>query len=174
MFFLLLAASAFIVWYLFVFLLVIHEYGHLVVMAKLGVKANKMVVGNIRLFSFQWRGIEHEIGLIPLWAYVASKDYEKAPFVIRALIAAAGPASTLITGLAFYAIDYLHPNWVVKVAANASMLLFATNVIPLPPFDGWTVMEYVLSKKGISVSSSARTKLMCLGMAAICVITLSI
>lgn len=162
----------FVIWLMMVFLLLIHESGHLIPMQRLGIKPEKLIIGGFKLFSFRKSGIIHEIGLIPFWAYVVSSDYEKAPTAQRAIIAAGGPLISLVTGLLFFAVYFVHPNWPTLVAAKGSILLAATNVIPLPPLDGWTMVEHFLNRRGIYIDDRNRKVLMGIGIGTICLITL--
>ncbi|MGP5239910.1 site-2 protease family protein [Pseudomonas helleri] len=125
-----------VIWLMLVFLLLIHESGHLIPMQKMGIKPDKLIIGGLRLFSFRKSGIIHEVGLIPLWAYVVSTDYEKASSRQRAIIAAGGPLMSALTGILFFGVYYLYPNWQTLVAAQGSILLAVTNIIPLPS-PGW-------------------------------------
>jgi len=165
-------AAFFVIWLFLVFLLLIHEAGHLIPMQRMGIKPEKLILGGFKLFSFRKSGIIHEIGLIPLWAYVVSSDYEKAPSSQRAIIAAGGPLISLVTGLLFFAIYFLSPNWPTLVAAKGSILLAATNIIPLPPLDGWTVVEHFLIRRGFHVDENNRKILLGIGLTTIVLITL--
>lgn len=165
-------AAFFIIWLMLVFLLLIHESGHLIPMQKIGLKPDKLVIGGVKLFSFKKSGIIHEIGLIPLWAFVVSKDYEKASSGQRAVIAAGGPLMSAVTGLLFFGIHSLYPNWQTLIAAQGSILLAATNIIPLPPLDGWTIAEHYLNNWGIHIDDRQRKILLGIGIGTICLITL--
>ncbi|MFK3818027.1 site-2 protease family protein [Pseudomonas sp. NPDC089407] len=168
------AIAFFVIWLMLVFLLLIHEAGHLIPMQRFGIKPDKLIIGGYKLFSFRKSGIIHEIGLIPLWAYVVSTDYEKAPSDRRAIIAAGGPLISLATGLLFFGIHYVSPNWPTLVAAQGSILLAATNIIPLPPMDGWTIVEHFLNRRGIYFDDRNRRLLMGVGLATIIAITLAL
>lgn len=164
----------FVIWLMLVFLLLIHESGHLIPMQRLGIKPEKLIIGGVKLFSFRKSGIIHEIGLIPLWAYVVSSDYEKAPSDQRAVIAAGGPLMSLVTGLLFFGIHFVSPNWPTLVAAQGSILLAATNIIPLPPLDGWTIVEHFLNRRGVFIDDRNRKILLGIGISTICLITLAL
>ena len=163
-----------VIWLMLVFLLLIHESGHLIPMQKMGIKPDKLIIGGVTLFSFRKSGIIHEVGLIPLWAYVVSSDYEKASSYQRAIIAAGGPLISAVTGLLFFGIYYLFPNWQTLVAAQGSILLAATNIIPLPPLDGWTIAEHFLKKRGIHIDDRNRKLLLGVGIGTIVLITLAL
>lgn len=163
-----------VIWLMLVFLLLIHESGHLIPMQRMGIKPEKLIIGGYKLFSFRKSGIIHEIGLIPLWAYVVSSDYEKAPSDKRAIIAAGGPLMSLVTGLLFFGIHFVSPNWPTLVAAQGSILLAATNIIPLPPLDGWTIVEHFLNRRGVFIDDRNRKILLGLGIGTICLITLAL
>ncbi|MDR5798919.1 MULTISPECIES: site-2 protease family protein [Caballeronia] len=169
----LLFLGAYILWNLIVVLLAIHEYGHLLAMKRLNIRPDKVVIGSVRLFDLQIGGLKFEIGLIPLWGYVASKHYERADSYQRAIIAAAGPVMSLVTGIGFLLVNYIHPIWLVGLLAKGSLLLVVTNMIPLPPLDGWTIIEHFLIQKlGIRITPRGRQYLLCAGMVAVMVVTL--
>ncbi|WP_046483569.1 site-2 protease family protein [Pseudomonas veronii] len=163
-----------VIWLMLVFLLLIHESGHLMPMQKMGIKPDKLIIGGVKLFSFRKSGIIHEVGLIPLWAYVVSKDYENATSHQRAIIAAGGPLISALTGILFFGIYYLYPNWQTLVAAQGSILLAVTNIIPLPPLDGWTIAEHFLKQRGIHIDDRNRKILLGIGIGTICLITLAL
>ncbi|MBI6557436.1 hypothetical protein PVE_P0239 (plasmid) [Pseudomonas veronii 1YdBTEX2] len=163
-----------VIWLMLVFLLLIHESGHLMPMQKMGIKPDKLIIGGVKLFSFRKSGIIHEVGLIPLWAYVVSSDYENATSNQRAIVAAGGPLISALTGILFFGIYYLYPNWQTLVAAQGSILLAVTNIIPLPPLDGWTIAEHFLKQRGIQIDDRNRKILLGIGIGTICLITLAL
>jgi Zn-dependent protease len=152
-------------WALLVVILTIHEYGHLHMMSKLGIRADKVVVGSWPILKFKVRGLPVEVGALPLWGFVKSQGYESANSSRRAAIAAAGPLMSLVTGILFWMINDVHPIWLVGLLAKGSFVLFATNVIPLPPLDGWTVLEHFLQRHGFKVGTRTKTYLLGLGLA---------
>jgi len=164
--------AAYILWNLIVCLLALHEYGHLWAMKRVGIRADRVVIGSKKLFTLRISGLDFEIGLIPMWGYVSSKDYERAPSEKRAIVAAAGPAISLFTGIAFWLINYVHKIWLVGLLAKGSFVLVATNLIPLPPLDGWTIIEHFVVKMGVEITPRRRQYLLGAGIAAIIIATL--
>ena len=163
-----------VIWLMLVFLLLIHESGHLIPMQRMGIKPDKLIIGGVKLFSFRKSGIIHEVGLIPLWAYVVSTDYEKASSRQRAIIAAGGPLISALTGALCFAVSSRYPNCQALFAAQGSILLAATNIIPLPPLDGWTIAEHFLKQRGIHIDDRNRKILLGVGIGTICLITLAL
>jgi Zn-dependent protease len=163
----LLFLAAYILWNLLAILLALHEYGHLYAMNRLGIRADKVVIGNVKLFTIKIKGLPFEFGLLPLFAYVSSKAYERADSRKRAIVAAAGPAISAATGVIFYAINFVHPIWLVGLCAKGSLILVATNLIPLPPLDGWTMIEHFVLKTGIKITPRGRQYLLGAGFVAI-------
>lgn len=41
-----------VIWLMLVFLLLIHESGHLMPMQKMGIKPDKLIIGGVKLFPF--------------------------------------------------------------------------------------------------------------------------
>ena len=74
----------------------------------------------------------------------------------------------------FFGIYYLFPNWQTLVAAQGSILLAATNIIPLPPLDGWTIAEHFLKQRGFHIDDRNRKVLMGVGIFTIILITLAL
>lgn len=163
--------AVYILWNLIVAILVIHEFGHLIAMKKLGIVPDKVVIGSRRIFNLRMARVNFEIGLVPLWGYVGSKSYEHAPPDKRAIVAAAGPLMSIVTGLAFLGINHIHPFWIISLLAKGSFILVVTNLIPLPPLDGWTIVEYFILKAGFKITPIARKVLLGAGFVAIIVMT---
>jgi membrane-associated protease RseP (regulator of RpoE activity) len=167
-----LCLAAYVLWSLIVVLLIVHEWGHLLAMKKIDMRPDKVVIGSIKLFSVKLFRLDYEVGLIPMWGFVSSKAYEKASTRDRAIVAAAGPAMSLVTGLAFWAANALHHYWLIALLMKGSFLLVATNLIPFPPLDGWGIVEHFVVKAGIRVTPRARQYLLCAGFAAIAILIL--
>ncbi|QWE98133.1 MULTISPECIES: site-2 protease family protein [unclassified Cupriavidus] len=168
----LLFLAAYIMWHLLVVLLGIHEYGHLLAMKRVGIRPDKVVIGGVKLFTITIKKVPIEFGLVPLWAFVASKHYEQSSSDKRAIVAAAGPAMSLVTGIAFFLVDAIYPLWLVGLCAKGSFVLLATNLIPLPPLDGWTIIEHFIVRRGIKISPKSRQYLLCAGFLAIALVAL--
>lgn len=156
-----------LIWFILFFLTLIHEYGHVVVCDALGIKVDKVVVGWPVVYRNESRGLKHEIGVIPVFGYVAAPSLVSRPVQDRALLAAAGPLASILLGLVLLAVDWVFPVWLINVAGHGSLTLAAVNLIPLPPFDGWPICQYFLSKCGVEVSDKAQRVLMVAGAATI-------
>jgi Zn-dependent protease len=104
--------------------------------------------------------------------YSISKDYAKASLEARAVAAAAGPAASLLLGLFLLLAYWLLPAWATLIAAKASLLLAAINLIPLPPFDGFTIVEASLARRGLRIDDSQRRQLFAIGIGTIVLLTL--
>jgi Zn-dependent protease len=64
------------------------------------------------------------------------------------------------------------PSWATLIAARGSFLLAAINLIPLPPFDGFTVVEAFLARRGLRIDEGQRRQLFSIGIGAMVVLTL--
>lgn len=166
--------ACFVTWAVIIGLLVLHEYGHIYAMRRLGMRIDKVVLGMFKVGSLRWRGLTYEFGLAPVLAYCVSKDFEISDTNRRAWVALAGPAATAATGLFFYAAWALTDHWLMRVCVQGSVILFLTNIIPLPPLDGWTVAEHLLAKRGIVLTAQERKRLLVIGAVTIVAIAVVI
>lgn len=76
-----------LIWFPLAFLLVIHEYGHAWVMRRLGMRADKIVIG-----------------------MAVNDDYAKAPPRDRAIAAAAGPVASVMLSLFLLLAHWIVPS----------------------------------------------------------------
>lgn len=157
------------IWFILTFLLVIHEYGHACVMRRLGMRVDKIIIGTGPLL---FATAQEEIRLLPFIGMAVSEDYAKAPLRDRAIAAAAGPASSILLGLFLLLAYWIVPSWATLIAAKGSLLLAAINLIPLPPFDGFTVVEAFLAKRGLHINDGQRRQLFAIGIGTMVVLTL--
>lgn len=158
-----------LIWFILTFLLVIHEYGHAWTMRRLGMRVDKIVIGTgPLLFSTK----QEEIRLLPFIGMAVSDDYAKASLRDRAIAAAAGPVASILLGLFLLLAYWIVPSWATLIAAKGSLLLAAINLIPLPPFDGFTVVEAFLAKRGLRIDEGQRRQLFTIGIGTMVVLTL--
>lgn len=160
----------FVIWFLIAFLLIVHETGHMIVLAKQGMKIDKVIVGNVKLFALNIGGVRHEFGLFPFFAYLISNDYAKATHDKRMAVAIAGPITSIALGLLLFGYNAISPGWFTEIAASASIALGLWNLIPLPPMDGWPVLEWHLNKRNITISHRARMVLLMGGITTVSVL----
>lgn len=155
-------------WAMMQFVLVVHEYGHIVAMHRYGLQINCVFFGGGKLFSVHLNGLRHEFGLFPFWGGVVSTEYAKAPALVRSSVALAGLVATAIGGGVFWLLAACYPEmWVWPVLAKGSLVFLAFNAFPLPPMDGFTVfVEPVLEKRGIKLSKKAMLRLSVFGVIA--------
>jgi len=165
-------ASVFVLWFLVIFVLLIHETGHMLVLAYYKLKVDKVIVGNIKIFTLTVGGIRHEFGIFPLFAFTISQDYAKAPHPTRVAVALAGPITSVLLGLLLLLFDQFVPGWFTKLSANASITLGFWNLIPFPPMDGWPVLEWALFKNNVVIGEKRRNFL--LGVGIICIAVLAV
>lgn len=156
-----------VLWAMVTFVLIIHEYGHVAAMNKVGVKPDEISIGTLTVFEVKIGGLVHKFGLFPIVGYVVSEGYLRAGVSKRAIIAAGGPLASVLLGVLFLAAGYLTQNWLVVICGQASLFLAITNLIPLPPMDGWPLLEWALHKRGIVVPEFTKRKLLAAGWAVI-------
>lgn len=164
-------SAFFALWFLVVFLLLVHETGHLIALAHYKLKPDKVVIGNIKIFALNIGGIRHEFGLLPFFAFTISNAYAKAALEHRVIVALAGPFTSFVLGGGLYLCNYISPGWYTAIAANASIALGIFNLIPFPPMDGWPALEWYLVKNGMIVNEKGRAVLLGLGLISIGVLT---
>lgn len=135
----------------------------------MGIRVNKIVIetGPL-LFSTK----QEEIRLLPFIGMAVSDDYTMASLRDRAIAAAAGAVSSILLGLFPLLTYWIVPSWATLIAAKGSLLLAATNLIPLPPFDGFTVVEAFLARRGLRIDNSQRRQLFAIGIGTMDVLTL--
>ena len=167
------SAAFFSLWFLIVFILLIHETGHLITLAYHGLKPDKIILGNVRLFALNIGGIRHEFGLFPFFAFTISNDYAHAAHQKRVAVALAGPITSILLGGLLYAYDFASPGWYTKIAAQASIALGLWNLIPFPPMDGWPLLEWQLHRKGILITERGRMVLLFVGISLVAILSVS-
>lgn len=154
---------------LFVISFLLHELGHALVIALLRGKA---AVQEIRAGSLTfYRGRVLRVGILPIFGYVRFSEENVPPSDWR-LIFVAGPAASLFTAYLFLLLHhfsadlYFPSNWhqVFYIMAMANFALAGFNLIPIPPLDGWHIVESWLPLLGIRLSKESRAQLNRWGM----------
>ncbi|WP_226831080.1 M50 family metallopeptidase [Acidithiobacillus thiooxidans] len=161
---------------LFVVSFLLHELGHALVIALL---RGKEAVLEIRAGSLTfYRGKILRVGILPIWGYVRF-DEENVPPSDWRLIFVAGPAASLFTAYLFLVLHHFSAmlgfpeNWhqVFGIMALANFALAGFNLIPIPPLDGWKIVESWLPLVGIRLSQEARAQMNKWGMIFIMVVS---
>lgn len=152
---LLLMAAILITLALFVGSILAHELGHAAAVAWLAGRGavRKISAGSVIVFR---RGV-FEIGLLPTWGLVEF-DPERLGPIDRRLVAAAGPVASAVTALGFLALGrsgWFDPGWTraILTMGKANIALAWVNLLPIPPLDGWTIIETWLSAWGVRWSA---------------------
>lgn len=149
------------------FLLAIHEYGHSYALTRFGIPYERINLGWPSIFTLSIYGIRHEVGVLPLFGYVYAPALLQAPMKVRAWVAFAGPVASIMLGVFLLGFHWLIPGQLVMMAALGSFYLALFNLLPLPPMDGWWILEYWLSKKGIVVKPIYRRMLFGVGITSV-------
>lgn len=148
------------------FLLILHEYGHVVAMMRYGIKTEYVVIGWPTIFRVRIGGLPHHVGIVPVFGYAYATDFIKASLRTKAMIAIAGPIASLLLGLFLLGILFFTPgNGLLSMAAWGSLILAGLNLVPLPPMDGWHAAKYWLSNRGVVVSEEVERNLFVAGIA---------
>lgn len=149
------------------FLLAIHEYGHSYALTRFGIPYERINLGWPRVYTVSIYSIKHEFGILPVFGYVYAPALLKAPMNIRAWVGFAGPVASIILGIFLLGSYWLIPGKIVMLAAFGSFYLALFNLIPLPPMDGWWILEYWLARSGIVVQPKYKRVLMGIGITTI-------
>jgi Zn-dependent protease len=172
--FLLLATAATLL--LFVLSFLLHELGHA---AAISLLIGRNAIQEIRAGSvaiLRWKKLV--IGIIPFGGYVRFDEEHISPQDWR-LIFVAGPFASMLTGYIFLGLQAVGPwldvpkNWLqvcfLMAMANFALALF--NLAPIPPLDGWKIVESWLPSLGIRLSQEQKERLYKWGMILITVLS---
>lgn len=159
--------GCFLFWTFFSYLIVVHEYGHLAAFKRCKITVDQMNIGNVPIFKVKIGGLLHQFGLFPLVGLTISKQFETASKKDRAFIAVCGPIASLLFGAFLFLVDLVSPGWATHIGSKASFAFGLWNLLPLPPMDGWMIVEYYLDKRGIVISDQLRQALFGAGISAI-------
>lgn len=151
-----------------VFLLVLHEWGHISAMLKFGIKPELVVIGWPTAFKCKVNGVPHHFGWFPVFGYTQSAGLLTITTRKKAIIALAGPLTSLLLGLMLLPLAVVMQNWVIHLAGWGSLVIAVMNIVPLPPMDGWFIGKYLLEKKGIKLSENTERGLYVAGIAVAC------
>ncbi len=120
------------------FIIGIHEYGHLFFAKKFGLEVTQFSIGfGPKLFSFFKNGTTFSLRLIPFGGYVAlppEKEIAKLPLWKQVMISAGGPLANLLTCVAigFYLRGFngmFDTVWIFMMLVPLSMISLAAIVI---------------------------------------------
>lgn len=100
---------------MFLFLILIHEFGHFIIAKKSGIKVNEFAIGmGPKIFSKQKEETLYSVNLFPIGGYCAmegeddesddERSFDKAPAYKRFLTILAGPLTNLIFAAILFAI----------------------------------------------------------------------
>ena len=100
---------------MFLFLILIHEFGHFIIAKKSGIKVNEFAIGmGPKIFSKQKGETLYSVNLFPIGGYCAmegeddesddERSFDKAPAYKRFLTILAGPLTNLIFAAILFAI----------------------------------------------------------------------
>lgn len=161
---------------LFVLSFLLHELGHASVVALLLGRSSVHEIRAGSLTFLRWKKLA--VGILPVWGYVRFDEKKASPQDWR-LIFVAGPFASLLTGYWFLALHWLAPqvgiphNWqqVFLLMAMANFALAGFNLIPIPPLDGWKILESWLPLMGIHLTDESRRTLYRWGILVITVLS---
>ncbi|WP_018871436.1 M50 family metallopeptidase [Thioalkalivibrio sp. ALgr3] len=138
-----------------------HEGGHAAFGWMRGHRPDEAVIGWGFPLQFQLRSIPVKIGMFPMAGAVEFRELFEADNAKgnrrlardKFLIALGGPVGSLVAALGFFAVGGIDPErasvWGVFGVIN--VLIAVMNLAPVPPLDGWRILEAGLELKGIRV-----------------------
>ena len=149
-----------------------HELGHAWAIRKLlGDDALLEVKAGIGVF---YRRGRLSLGILPIWGYARFTESMASPMQWR-IIFLAGPVASVFMGGVFSTLAMLPipDNWVQAfiIMGIANYALAAVNLIPIPPLDGWKIVESYLPAFGIQLKPAQRALLYRWGMVFIIVVS---
>lgn len=136
-----------------VFSICVHEYAHARVSLALG-DPTAALTGHLTLNPLKQMGWMSLVALLLFgfaWGAVPVNPERYARKKDAALVSFSGPAANLLLCVVAALLFALAGRWTgegaasalkfFNLAARANAMLFALNLIPAPPFDGWAVLE---------------------------------
>lgn len=136
-----------------------HEGGHIAIGASRGHRPDEVQIGWGVPFRFTIRGVPVRIGLFPMAGHAEFRElfecqrHSKRESRDKFLIATGGPLASAITALGFFFLAGSDADpersglWTVFGVIN--MLIAVMNLLPIPPLDGWRMIEAGLELRGI-------------------------
>lgn len=120
-----------------IFLILIHELGHVIAM--------------------RWAGIPvRGIYFVPFFGGVAVGEGAAKTEVARGLVALMGPGFSMLTTALFLGLNAQAPNTIMRELAFMSALLNGFNLLPILPLDGGHIVQSLLSRAGAETARTFR------------------
>lgn len=163
--FIVFAGKIFFIWFFFTGILFLHECGHALALKVYGLKIDRFSVGVGIPVRFHHKGVDWSVGLLPITAGVESGQVARAPVDVRMVVGLAGPAASLATSLPFLALYWISGWETAWLAFGASFFCGVLNMLPVPGFDGYTVIDYFCARTGRKVSEHQKRLLTASGFA---------
>ena len=136
-----------------------HEGGHIAVGLSRGHHPDEVAIGWGVPFHITLRGVPVRIGVFPMAGHAEFRTlFESQRRSMREsrnkfLVATGGPLASAITALGFYFLAGTDADpersglWAVFGVIN--LLVAVMNLLPIPPLDGWRMVEAGLELRGI-------------------------
>lgn len=146
--------------FLVVFSLIAHEMGHWVVLRRLSVPVLEWWFG---LGPAICRVGRVRIGMLPIGAsvYPDPERYKLLTARQRMAVALGGPAGSALYGLALLVassrVDIAIGRQGLEALAVANFMIALFNLIPVPPLDGFHLLEALLENIGRPLSAKAKS-----------------
>lgn len=141
---------------LFLISIAAHELGHLLVGRFLGYTSTGVTVGWGPGISFYMKGLPVRVGIIPGGGYTEFPEVFEhgSPYLLqRFLIASGGPFTSLLAAACFMMLVSLGGElvWLWETMGIINVLIVVLNMLPIPPLDGWRMLEAMLEAMGFQV-----------------------
>lgn len=145
--------------FLVIFSLIAHEMGHWVVLRRLGVPVLEWWVG-LGPAIFKWGNLR--IGMLPIGAcvYPEPVGYQALTTRARMAVALGGPVGSAVYGLSLLVaatrVEFAIGQHGLQSLALANFTIALFNLIPVPPLDGFQLLEALMEHLGRPVSPRAK------------------
>lgn len=158
---------------LFNLLLVFHELGHVVAMSYYKIETEYIAIGWPAIIKVKIDNTPYHLGILPIFGFAYSRRLFQSdvPLSQAAVIALAGPVTSIVLGVIMIYIDPAK-NSIIYNGGIVSLLIGVTNLLPLPPMDGWHIMRNLMHKNGLDIPENYTKILPVVGMVVVTIIAM--
>lgn len=138
---------------LFSLCLFIHELGHYIFIKRFGINILSYGIGfgpTIKSFG------KFHIKLLPIGAYIEPENLNNIEPAKRFYIAMAGPLISIVYSVFLMLISFYYKNYGLDMLALFNFYFALFNLIPVPPLDGWVMLQSFMEHIKMPLSPSAQ------------------
>jgi membrane-associated protease RseP (regulator of RpoE activity) len=158
---------------LFNLLLVFHELGHVVAMSYYKIETEYIAIGWPSIIKVKIDNTPYHLGILPIFGFAYSRRLFQSdiPLNQAAVIALAGPVTSLVLGSIMLFIDSTKGSLFYN-GGIVSLMIGFTNLIPLPPMDGWHIFRNLMHKNGLDIPKHYKKLLPVIGLVVVTIIAM--